>query len=118
MVVLAVQLLCEAGIDQIIVPGDIQTSWIQFKTVFLDIMEHCILKAVFPCRHNLPWLTKEVIQLRDYYFTKACYGTGADRAKFRELRDKVFAKLRAEKWSFFADLETNSVNQFWKKSGC
>ena len=39
---LANELLCETDFDQIIVPGDIQTSWIQFKTVFLDIMEHCI----------------------------------------------------------------------------
>ena len=84
-------------------------------------MECCIPKAVLPCRHNLPWLTKEVIQLikkRDHYFKKALYGTVADRAKFRELRNKVVVNLRAEKWSFFADLETSSVNQFWKKSSC
>ena len=115
---LANELLCETDFEQILVPGDIQASWIQFKTVFLDIMEQCIPSAVLPDRHNLPWLTKEIIQLirkRDRYFKRARQGSVADRAKFRELRNRVVAKLRAEKKSFFADLESAGVNEFWKK---
>ena len=78
----------------------------------------CIPSAVLPDRHNLPWLTKEIIQLirkRDRYFKKARQGSVADRAKFSELRTRVVAKLRAEKQSFFADLESAGVNEFWKK---
>ena len=81
-------------------------------------MDYCIPKAVLPQRHNLPWLSKEIIQLikkRDHHFKKAQHGSAADRAKFRELRNQVVAKLRSGKRSFFADLESSNVNQFWKK---
>ena len=51
---LANELVCETDFDLILVPGDIQASWIQFKTVFLDIMEYCIPKAVLPSGTSLP----------------------------------------------------------------
>ena len=115
---LANDLLCDVDFDQILVPDDVQVSWLNFKLVFLNVMDYCIPKAVLPQRHNLPWLSKEIIQLikkRDHHFKKAQHGSAADRAKFRELRNEVVAKLRSGKRSFFADLESSNVNQFWKK---
>ena len=94
----------------------------QKLSIVCILTEFILLKeekeAVLPQRHNLPWLSKEIIQLikkRDHHFKKAQHGSAADRAKFRELRNEVVAKLRSGKRSFFADLESSNVNQFWKK---
>ena len=73
---------------QILVPGDTQASWNQIKNFYLSVL--------LPYRHNLPWLTKEITQLirkRDLYFKRTSHGTVTDSAKFRELRNRVFAKL-------------------------
>ena len=69
---------------QILVPGDTQVSWNQIKNFYPSVL--------LPYRHNLPWLTKEITQLirkRDLYFKRARHGTVTDRAKFRELRNRV-----------------------------
>ena len=54
--------LCDVDFDEILDSNDMQKNWTQFKVVFLDIIEQCIPKAVLQ-RRNLPWLTKQVIQL-------------------------------------------------------
>ena len=67
-------LLCDLDFDEILDSNDIQLSWIHFKTILLDIMEHCILSALLPNRRNLPWFNKVTIQLIrpiNYHFHNA-----------------------------------------------
>ena len=62
-------------LEAIIDPNDIQLTWSNWKKkVFLDIMDECIPTSIVPIRKNLPWLTKDIIQLmrkRNNLFKKA-----------------------------------------------
>ena len=83
----ASELLCDIEIEDVIDPFNIQDSWSCFNTTFLDIMEQCIPRAILPCRKNLPWLNKEIIQLirkRNLYFRKVHRsGNNGDRIMFK-----------------------------------
>ena len=59
---LAQQLLFEVDWDRIIT-DDVDSSWLNWQSKFLEIMEICIPPKVLPskCR-NLPWLTKRIVQ--------------------------------------------------------
>ena len=112
------ELLCDIGLDNIMNPYDIQMSWKRFKSTFLDVMEQCIPRSVLTARNNLPWLTKEIIQLirkRNHHFRKAkCSGDRDDYLKFRQVRNRVVAELRLAKRRFFANLHPQNQREFWK----
>ena len=50
-------LLDELDLGQVFVPGDIDQSWINWREVFLSIMDLCIPHATLPTGKSLPWLT-------------------------------------------------------------
>ena len=97
---------------------DIQTSWLRFKTAFLDVMEQCIPRSVVPNRQNLPWLTKTIIQMikkRNYFFKKAHRsGNSVDYLKFKQLRNRVVSELRLAKQRFFCNLHPRNPKNFCK----
>lgn len=100
-------LLCDVELKAMLNPSDIQSSLrcSCFKTTFLGIMEKCIPRALLPQRRNLPCLNKEIIQLirkRNLYFKKAhCGRNREDCLKFKQLQNKIMAKLRHTKREFF-----------------
>ena len=106
------ELLCDMDLDTILNPYDIQMSWKRFKSAFLDVMEQCIPRSVLLARNNLPWLTKEIIQLirkRNHHFRKANRsGDRADYLKFRQVRNRVMTELRLAKRRFFANLHPHN----------
>ena len=71
-----------------------------------------------PRQENLPWLNKGIIQLirrRNLYFRKAHRsGNREDHEKFKQLRNKVVAKLKHAKRDFFTNLHPRSQKEFWK----
>ena len=97
---------------------NIQMSWKRFKSAFLDVMEQWISRSVLPPRNNLPWLTKEIIQLirrRNHHVRKAnCSGDRDDYLKFRQVRYGVVAELRLAKRRYFANLHPHNQREFWK----
>ena len=112
------EMLCDMDLNDIMDPTNIQTSWLCFKTAFLDVMEQCIPQSVVPNRQNLPWLTKTIIQLikkRNYYFKRAYHsGSSIDYSKFKQLRNKVVSDLRLAKQRFFSNLHPQNSKEFWK----
>ena len=59
---LAEQLICATDWGDLI-DDDIDTSWDNWQSKFLDIMKRCIPKKVLPPKHrNLPWLSKGIVQ--------------------------------------------------------
>ena len=102
-------LICDLDVDELLNSSNIQQSWENLKAAFLDVMEQCIPKAVLPQKRNLPWLTKEIIQLirrRNYFYKEARKsGSDDDFQKFKQLRNKVVAELRLAKHAFFSDLQ-------------
>ena len=101
-------MICDLDLDEIFVENDIQASWSNLKSSFLDIMDSCIPKAILPTRHNLPWLNKEIVQLirkRNLLFRRAHKsGNKNDQEKFKQLRNKVVSKLGSAKKEFFSNL--------------
>ena len=81
-------------------------------------MEQCIPRLVLPARNNLPWLSKEIIQLirkRNYHFRKACRtGYRDDYMKFKQIRNRVVAELRLAKRRFFTNLHPHNQREVWK----
>ena len=64
----------DLDLDSIIDPSDMESSWLSWKQEFLRVIDECIPSSTLPDRKNLPWLTKEIIQLihkRNSYFKKA-----------------------------------------------
>jgi len=45
-------MICDLDLDEIFVENDIQASWSNLKSSFLDIMDSCIPKAVLPTRRK------------------------------------------------------------------
>ena len=112
------ELLCDLDLENILEPTNIQVSWSNFRSAFLDVMEQCIPRSVIPDRRNLPWLSKLVTQLirkRNFYFKRA-HRTGSiqDRLKFKQLRNKVVAELRLAKQKYFSQLHPHDQKDFWK----
>ena len=97
-------------------PYDIQMSWKRFK--YASVMEQCIPRSVLPAKNNLPWLTKEIIQLirkRNHHFRKANRsGDRADYLKFRQVRNRVVTELRLAKRRFLTNLHPHNQWAFWK----
>ena len=112
------ELLCDLNLDSILDHTNIQTSWRQFKSAFLEIMEQCVPRSLVPDRKNLPWLSKAIIQLirkRNYYFNLACRtGNPADRQKFKHLRNKVVSRLHIAKQNYFSKFHPKNQKEFWK----
>ena len=86
------EMLWGMNLNDILDLNDIQTSWLCFKTAFLDVVEQCIPRSVVPNRQNLPWLTTTIIQLikkRNYYFKKA-YQTALTTQNSNSLGTKLY----------------------------
>ena len=83
---------------------DVNTSLIRWQTAFLDIMKKCIPRVTLRTRKNLPWLTKQLIQLtkkKKLLFQKAKRsGFRNDFEKYKWLRNKLTYKLRESKRNY------------------
>ena len=72
-----------------------------------------------PTEKNLPWLTKDIIQLihkRNNFFKKAkkFQNDPKDLQQFKATRNKVVSKLRSSKQRFFSSLDPKCPKDFWK----
>ena len=115
---LATDLLADRDLDTLIDPSDINLSWNKWKEAFLEIMAICIPRNYLPKRHNLPWLTKSLIQLikkKNHLFRKARSTKDAlVNVQYRTTRNKVVAKLRKSKQDYFQRLNPGNCKEFWK----
>ena len=120
--VLAQQLISETDWDRIIT-NDVDSSWLNWQTKFLEIMEVCIPKKVLSSKnHSHPWLTKSIVQAmrrRNALFKQAMRSrTVSDYAKYRKARNKVVSSLRSAKEAFFHELKPSNSKKFWKTVKC
>ena len=109
-------LLDELDLGQVFVLGDIDQSWINWREVFLSIMDLCIPHATLPTRKSLPWLTKTLVNAmkkRNYYFRKSKRSGDLHAfAKYKILRNYIVMALREAKQAFFANLQPTNKH-FW-----
>ena len=68
------RLIESLDMTSILDPDDIDYSWENWIVEFLRIMNECVPKATLINRSNIPWLTKDLVQLnwkRNYLYTMA-----------------------------------------------
>ena len=91
----------ELDLGQVFVLGDIDQSWINWREVFLSIMDLCIPHATLPTRKSLPWLTKTLVNAmkkRNYYFRKSMRSGDLHAfAKYKTLRNYIVTFVRPNK---------------------
>ena len=120
---LAQQLIAETNWDDLIT-DDIDSSWLNWQSKFLEIMETCIPHRVLPPRRrrNLPWLSKGLVQAmrrRNALFKRAKRsGSSLVYGKFCRARNKVVANLRNAKAVYFQNLKPTNAKHFWKAVNC
>ena len=117
---LAQQLLFEVDWDRIIT-DDVDSSWLNWQSKFLEIMEICIPKKVLSSkRRNLPWLTKRIVQAmrrRNALFKQAMRNRAdSDYAKYHEARNNVVSSLRSAKSGYFH--KPSYSKKFWQAVKC
>ena len=110
----------ELDLGQVFVPGDIDQSWINWREVFLSIMDLCISHATLPTRKSLPWLTKTLVNTmkkRNYYFRESKRrGDLHAFAKYKTLRNYIVMALREAKQTFFANPPPSIFGEHLSKS--
>jgi len=119
---LAEQLICVTDWDDLI-DDDINTSWDNWQSKFLDIMDRCIPKKVLPPkRRNLPWLSKGIVQAmrrRNAMFKRAKRsGNEQDYAKYCRVRNQIVKDLRCSRHAYFQGLKPSNHKKFWKAVKC
>ena len=97
---------------------DVNTSWENWMKHFMEIMNECIPQRLLPNRHNLPWLSKSLVQLmrrRNMLYGQAKRsGKRSDVEKYKHIRNRVVIQLRNAKSSYFKNLNRKgSSKKFW-----
>ena len=93
--------------------GDINKSWSNWCEKFLSIMDCCIPRRRLPPRKNVPWLTKELINLmRKKNLLYKCSKRLHDFSKYKNIRNTVTSELHKAKMSFFQGINPHNPKEF------
>ena len=100
-----------------LITDEVETSWVQWKSAFLDIMKTAIPHKQVTIRRNLPWIKLHIIEMmkkRDHLFKKARRsGSPAMWSKYRSIRNRVIQQLRSAKFAFFSNINQADPKSFW-----
>ena len=112
---LANELLSNLDPTESLVDDNPSASWSNWCKAFLELMDKCIPNASLPKRRNLPWLSKQNVQLMKkkntlFRKSKTCLSL---LPKYRKLRNVVTQALNPSKNKFFSTLKKSS-KKFWK----
>ena len=115
---MALDMIAEINWDLVFLNADVDQCWSTWRSIFMRIMDSCIPSSTLKPRKNLPWLTKPIIQLmrkRSMLFRAASKTkTEAAVTKYKCVRNRVVAMLRASKSKYFRNLGHSSQKDFWK----
>ena len=105
---LANEMLTAIDWSTLLTSKDVNTSWLNWRSKFLQDMEACIPQAVLKARKNLPWLTKTVTQAmrkRNLMFNTAKKSNSPrDWKKYKCVRNRVVVMLRRNKRQYYHNL--------------
>ena len=84
---------------QSLITCEVDTSWNDWQNRFLEIMSECIPHRRLPSHHNLPQLSKSLVQLmrrRNMFFSRSKRSKKkSDFEKYKKLHNRVVAQLRS-----------------------
>ena len=104
--------------DSLISHDDINLSWSNWHSTFMNIMESTIPQAILKPRKNLPWITKPILQaMRRRNSLYRSYRKSNDDSilvKYKSARNSVVSLLRQSKAIYFQNLSNSGGKKFWK----
>ena len=99
--------------------NDVDVSWKNWKSAFLNVIKQCVPRKVCSCHRTLPWInnyTVNAIRRRDRMFVKY-KNTRLDLhwLRYKKMRNKVVKLIRDSKHAFFSQVSENVRNpqKFW-----
>ena len=102
---------------QSLITGEVDTSWNNWQNRLLEIMRECVPHRRLPPRHNLPSLSKSLVQLmrrRNMLFSRSKRSKKkSDFERYKKLRNRVTTQLRGAKTSFF-QINPRDTKKLWK----
>ena len=99
----------------VLLSSDINESWSNWCEKFLSIMDCCIPRKTLPPWKNLPWLTKELINLmrkRNLLYKRSKWL--GEFSKYRSIRNKVTSELRKAQKHLFQSIKPHNPKEFWR----
>ena len=100
-----------------VLTSDLDSSWLTFKSLFLQVMKICIPSKLLPHSPLPPWINRSLlskIRLRQRLFLKAKSSSSPTLIRsYRSLRNSISSTLKKSKASFFRSLSHSSPSKFW-----
>ena len=97
--------------------GDVDTCWNNWKNYFLSIMDRFIPHSLVTHEERLPWINSTVlkaIRKRKTLFQLYKHtGSQLDHDKYKQQRNAVVTLLRVRKEDYFKNLNPSNAKDFW-----
>ncbi len=114
----ACELLDETDWDRITSVGDIDQSWSNWQSVFLNVISTCVPRKTLPCRKHLPWISPAILKAikRRNVLLKAFKRSGNPQKylEYKQVRNRIVSTLRSKKQLFFEKMQAADHKTFWK----
>ena len=100
-----------------VLSSDLDSSWLTFKSIFLQVMKIYIPSKLLPLSPLPPWINRALIskiQLRQRLYLKAKSSSSPSLSRsYHSLRNSISSSLKKSKASFFHSLSYSSPSKFW-----
>ena len=100
-----------------VLSSDLDSSWLTFKSIFLQVMKIYIPSKLLPLSPLPPWINRALIskiRLRQRLYLKAKSSSSPSLSRsYCSLRNSISSSLKKSKASFFHSLSYSSPSKFW-----
>ena len=100
-----------------VLTSDLDSSWLTFKSLFLQVMRICIPSKLLPHSSLPPWINRSLIskiRLCQRLFLKAKSSSSPTLIRsYLSLRNSISSSLKKSKALFFRSLSHSSPSKFW-----
>ena len=102
----------------IIDESDVNISWKNWQSAFLNVMSECVPRKILPRKKHLPWITPSIhraIKRRNSLLN--IYKRTSSQLKliqYKQIRNRVVTELRKAKQIFFRRIQDADSKIFWK----
>ena len=99
--------------------NDVDVSWRNWKSAFLNVIEQCVPRKVYSCHRTLPWINNYIviaIRRRDRSFRKyKKTKLNSHWLRYKKMRNNVVRLIRESKSAFFSQVSESvrDPQKFW-----
>ena len=97
---------------------DVNISWKNWQSAFLNVVSECVPRKILPRKKHLPWITPSIhraIKRRNSLLN--IYKRTSSQLKliqYKQIRNRVVTELRKAKQIFFRRIQDADSKRFWK----